>query len=69
MLARAISNFSTDKIWQGTINFVTQECVVFGSQIPIAVANLGVILVFNELCYGVVSIRHGSLSSLVLPYA
>jgi len=31
-----------------------------------AVANLGVILVFNELCCGVICIQHGSLS-LVLP--
>jgi len=30
--------------------------------------NLGVILDFNQLCCGVICIRHGSLS-LMLPYA
>jgi len=29
---------------------------------------LGVVIVFNELCYGVICIRHGSLS-LMLPCA
>jgi len=32
------------------------------------VANLGVILVFNELCWEVICIRHGSLL-LMLPCA
>jgi len=34
----------------------------------VAAPNLEVIVVFNELCCGVISIRHGSLS-LMLPRA
>jgi len=31
-----------------------------------AVANLGVIIAFNEFCYGAIYIRHGSLSLVLL---
>jgi len=41
-------------------------CCVCKLDISDAVANLGVILIFNELCCEVICIRHGSLS-LMLP--
>ena len=37
-----------------------EECAVF------TVANLRVVLVFNELCYGVICIWHGSLTDAAI---
>jgi len=55
-------------VWQPTNNIVTKECAVFQITYLIAVANLGVLPVFNELSCSVISMRHRSLS-LMLPCA
>ena len=66
-----MANTVTAAVWHSTNNFVTYECAVCKLDIwmrwqialkCLPLANLGVIIVFYELCCGVICIRHRSLS-------